>query len=506
KKPSLGHLTYRNLENAILCAAKTLPDVRDKRVGLLAGNSPLWGIYDIALTLKGAVVVPIPGFFSSSQIGHIINDANLDALVAEKTILDAIGSAQFNPLKIIEAEAHLPSGRLEHADDIAVDARPRRIAKIIYTSGTTGQPKGVVIRLSNIEAVVDSLIERCGIVQNDIHLSLLPLSTLLEAIAGLYVPLTRGASVLYPDAGSIKDIVLKPSMITDIVRSKKPTTLNLVPVLLESLVNSIKTLPSGLGSLRFVACGGAPVSAALLKEAWRTGIPVYQGYGLSEGTSVVTLSAMDSNRIGSVGKALDHARLSITKDNEIVVSGSSVMAGYAGAAALKEDVWHTGDLGYMDDDGYLYITGRKDSVFSTAEGRSISPEWVEKELLTSRAVRQAFVFGEARPYIGALVVPSNEWLKGITQRAGLAGEPRTHVKSPLVRSEMQKELNIVVKGLPNYAAVRAVALVGEPFSIEKGLVTENGRLKRKRIAEAYGQLISSAYEENTKREEIPACQ
>ncbi|MBI5682844.1 MAG: AMP-binding protein [Deltaproteobacteria bacterium] len=491
-RESILPFTYRALKESILRVVKHLPHVLEKRVGLFMTNSPLWGIYDIALMLKGAVVVPLPVFFSQEQIRHIISDANLDILIIEPCLINRLEGSfplKINPTIISSQslEVLLKDGSDVQVSELKVSGD--RLVKIIYTSGTTGSPKGVMIRLKAIESVTNSLILRTKADSNDRHLSLLPLSTLLEAIGGLYLPLTVGASIVYPLGYNPNNLVHLPENIIRLISDFNPTSLIVVPFILDAVIKGLerfKYFTRKFHNLRFVACGGAPLSNVLIEKSKEIGIPLYQGYGLSECTSVVSLNGEGINRAGSVGMPLEHARVEIAKDGEILVSGDGLMAGYTNEpvnAILLS--WATGDMGYMDNEGYLYITGRKDNIFVLSNGRNISPEWIEAELAASKAITQVMVYGDGKPYPSALIVPNPLWLKYALVRLDINTRGNKMLNHPLILEEMLKEIHAVSSNLPEYAHVKSIAVINEPWTAEKGTATQDGRLKRKEIMETY---------------------
>ena len=488
-RPALGHLTYLELKNAVLHLQTTLPEIKDKKVGLLLDNGPLWGLYDIALTLGGAIVVPIPTFFSDAQVSHIISDGELE-LVFTKS-----GSAPFEITELIEVEKVIDidasslktqaAGDTTEAADLK-ELAPERIVKIIYTSGTTGKPKGVMIRQGAIDAVTSSLAKSSGANMSDRHLSLLPLSTLLENIGGLYLPLTVGASVIYPTIEENDRTGPSAAELTRLLYKSGATTIILVPGLLGALIEIIKRAGVPVKRLRYVAIGGALCSEELLSKAAELSIPVYQGYGLSECTSVVTANSIGFNRSGSVGKVLPHAAVKISDDGEIVVSGDALMAGYIGSTESADTTsWPTGDLGRIDDDGYLYFIGRKDNQFKTAGGRKISPEWVELEALKAPAVNQVLVLGEGKAELSALVLPEPRWFAETSKRLFDNQEVEKSAEHPAMTEAMLEEILKVSGSLPEYARIKSLLILTEPFSIENGLTTPDGRLKRREILDKF---------------------
>ncbi len=502
-RPALNDYTYKGLRDAVAAVYDSLPEVEGKRAGLLVGNTPVWAIFDIALTLKGAVVVPLAGFFSVTQIEHITKDAALDIVVVDENAI-TLSPGSLADIEVIDAGVFLTAARDKYraSEEIKREVNYNhipsdKVIKVIYTSGTTGGPKGVMITRGAVEAVTSSLAERSGASSSDRHLSLLPLSTLLEAIGGVYVPLLKGASVIYPP-GSIREVAADPRRLLGIIKDLRPTTTTLVPALLQAFVAIGEAVPGLMpGSFRYIACGGAPVPLALLERAAELGLPVFQGYGLSECVSVVAVNSPEDNRPGSVGRPLPHALVRLSPEGEIIVGGEGVMAGYVGRddeAFLKEV--STGDTGYMDEDGYLYVTGRKDNVILTSLGRNVSPEWVEKEVAMLASVKQVMVIGgEAEPFLSALVVPDENWLAEAAERlsAGNSKGDNAFDRETKFRlaEEMLKEIFISTRHLPEYARVKSVAIIMTPFTAEDGLLTLNGRLRRKEIMERYREAIEA---------------
>ncbi len=193
-------------------------------------------------------------------------------------------------------------------------------------------------------------------------------------------------------------------MLATLIRGNATTTI-LTPQLLHALVAAVEAGHPAPQQLRFVAVGGAPVAPRLLQRAEALGLPVFEGYGLSECASVVALNTEGARRIGSVGKPLPHARVKFAADGEILVAGATLL-GYTGAAPLQaNEFWPTGDTGHLDEQGFLHLTGRKKNIFITSFGRNVAPEWVERELTLHPAIAQAAVFGEARPWNVAVIVP-----------------------------------------------------------------------------------------------------
>jgi len=241
-----------------------------------------------------------------------------------------------------------------------------------------------------------------------------------------------------------------------------------------------------LGARKFVACGGATLASSLIERARALGMPLYQGFGLSECTTVVSLNSAENNRPGSAGIPLPHVSVEISTDGEVVVHSNALMSGYLGQETRKITRYPTGDLGYMDNDGFLYITGRKDSAFALSSGRNISPEWVEGGLLASNAVRQALVYGAGLPFPSALIVPDADWLREKGQEMAKGKKTiKELLSAPALRELLIKELGLSMSSLPEYATVKEFIFIDTPFTKEAGEMTPSHALNRKMILDKY---------------------
>jgi long-subunit acyl-CoA synthetase (AMP-forming) len=352
--------------------------------------------------------------------------------------------------------------------------------KITYTSGTTGEPKGVCVGAKAIVDVVRSIALRTAVTADDRHLSVLPLTTLLENVGGLYVSLVSGATVvLLPQ----NQIGLRGASGIDTAQfiqqfeRQQPTTTILIPQMVQLLVTLADLGTEVRHTLRFAAVGGAPISETLLQCALELGFPIYEGYGLSESTSVVAFNAPNENRVGSVGRPLPHIELKIAEDGEVWVRGS-LFNGYLGgdATVLDESGYlPTGDLGTLDDAGFLTLKGRKKSLLTTAYGRNVAPEWVERELVVQPGILQAALFGNGKPSNLAVVVAT-------------AG------------TDVAQRVAEVNRSLPDYAQVGGWILADEAFTTGNGQWTGTARPRRAAIWAQYGARIEAHYQSKYKIE------
>lgn len=463
-------LSYQELQREIGHVASA---ITGQRVGLLMENSCAWAVIDLALQKNGAACVPMPPFFSDRQLRHLIGNAGLDAIVTDQ------------PLRIIKllqtpltSELSVAGGKfdcflLNPEEKLPI---PPRTAKITYTSGTTGQPKGVCLTGEVIERVTVSLSEAVAATAQDRALSLLPLATLLANIGGIYAPLYSGSSALLPDladCGTTGSTGVNSDLLIATLNHVQPTVTILVPHLLKVLVEAAARGAPVPGSLRYIAVGGAPTSPLLQDQARALGLPVYQGYGLSEAASVVSMNLPGHRHNYSVGRPLPHVAVRIAEDGEIMVAGN-LFSGYLGQAPRSGDEWPTGDIGFLDADGELHITGRKKTSFATAHGRKLAPEWIESELTSNPTIAQAVLFGEGRSFNTAVIVLSS------------AAAVRTI-------ADVVAALN---QTLPDYARVSRWIIAEEPFSIRNGLANGAGTLDRGAIASKYSSQIDSLHQGN----------
>ena len=465
-------LTYQELWREVGALAAYLSRGGQRVIGLLADNSPAWLVMDLAAASAGLTLVPIPAFFSAAQRAHTVQDAGITTLFTDQAACP--GSLTPRHRRSLEI-CGLTWQQFELSVE-AVPGLPATTAKLSYTSGTTGSPKGVCLSGEAMCLVAESLRTRTAISETDRHLCLLPLATLLENIAGLYVPLLAGAGIcLRPMA----EVGLQGGAGVDIQRllcvleSSRATRAILLPQMLQDMVEALEEdgASGQAAGLRFLAVGGAPVAPGLLTRATGLGLPVYEGYGLSECASVVAVNTPAADRPGTVGKPLPHVRLDFAADGEILVSGACFQ-GYLGAREEQAvDPWPTGDLGFLDDEGYLHITGRKKNIFITAFGRNVAPEWVERELVLQPGVHQAAVFGEGRPWNVAVVVRT-------------PGADRALVDAAIAAAN---------RVLPDYARIGGWVPAVEAFQVANGQLTATGRLRRSVIREIYAPRCEALY-------------
>ncbi len=477
--------TWRQLQQSVRRLVWRLQRDHIRVLALAADNVPAWVIADIACGVAGITLLPLPGFFSPGQLQHALDTVPVDALLHDAGLPDAVAAAQraqASSRQMLHGLHYLRFTRSEQACVRRTESLPAGTSKITFTSGSTGTPKGACLSAGHLEAVAGSIITATQSCQIARHLCVLPLATLLENVAGVHAPLRSGAAVvLVPQQrlgfNGASGFAL-PAFL-DVLAHCRPQSLILIPQLLEALVMSAAAGWKLPDSLRFVAVGGASVNPGLLERAWQFGIPVFEGYGLSECGSVVSLNTPEQRRNGSLGRPLPHVRVAI-HDGEIQVFGPRFL-GYVG----DQDSWQsqddaaplaTGDLGEQDADGYLHFKGRRKHLLVSSFGRNISPEWVETQLAASPCIAQSIVFGDSRPYCVALVQPRH---------------------SRISDDEITASIAAINATLPDYARVQRWARLSEPLVRGSGLATDlltsNGRPRRAQIAWRFAATLEALY-------------
>jgi long-subunit acyl-CoA synthetase (AMP-forming) len=442
-------------------------------VGIYGHNSVDWAAAFLAACAAGKTIVPVPAFFSSEQRAHIIRDAGIQRII----VTDAEAAADHT---LPVPAYHLPESRAGTLPLDRVDG-----GLIIYTSGSTGTPKGV--RLINGQALwsAEALAKAIGATAEDKYLSLLPLPTLLELICGIMIPVLVGGAVHFDRDAARNAGAGIASNIADAFERSRPTTSVLVPQLLG--LYALQLMAAGKRphkELRFVAVGGASIPPVLAQGARLLGIPVYEGYGLSECCSVVSVNRPDACREGTAGKPLPGLKVTI-EDDEIVVEGPTIMDGYLHADAPPKK-WQTGDVGSLDADGFLTVYGRRDNLIITPYGRNLSPEWIETILLGDPRLRACILAQpEEAGALSILLIPSP------------AGEAWFETASP---EQILKHLAQALHTAPDYARPKRALVVDLAEAAANNLFTPNGRIRRKAAIKYLQAHIANSAAETRQKE------
>jgi long-chain acyl-CoA synthetase len=538
-------LTFKKLKRQVSQFASFLITEGVKkgdRVVILSENRPEWIIADLAIQFLGAVNVPIHSVLTGVQIKQIVDEVEPTIIIVSNsenlTKILEIESVMKNKTPIVyldealkkekEIIKHFKANHIVEAinlhqkikdnllEELAVKVSSSDLASIIYTSGTTGKSKGVELTHANFVFNIEAVLDRIKIYPEDRLLSVLPLSHVFERTAGYYSPLFAGASVSY-----IEDI----TKVSDYAKEEKPTIILAVPRLYEKIHEKViqgasksalkkSLLNFGLnygkdknnrtkllykildkivfskikasfgGHIRMFVSGGANLAPYLGEFFDSLGMPIIEGYGLTETSPVVCVNHLSSNKYGTVGPALKGVDLRLASDGEILVKGPLLMRGYykdikASKDAFTSDGWFkTGDLGHIDDDNCLTITGRKKEILVLSTGKKIFPVQIEKALEKSDYIDQALVFGDGKKHIAAFIVPTaravEEFKENIEDKIG----------------------SIIVDQLADFSSIEKIkkfALISEPFTVENGFLTPTMKLRRPIILENYASKVDSLY-------------
>jgi len=532
------------------------------RVGLFSANRPEWHTADFAITGAGGVTVPVYFNESPDRMTYILRhcgakvvfvagDAQLQKLLAVRQDLpeldhiiaaDAPSAAPGDPLRYETLIANSSGADISAYRLRVSNVLPGQLASIIYTSGTTGEPKGVMLTHTNFCSNVTDVGHEFKLdPAKDRALSFLPLAHVYGRTLD-YIYLFQGASVAYVE--SIEQVAqalveVRPTVTAAVPRFFEKIYARLVEqgsrnigmkrkifdwalrvvrkatpwrggtgsatlsVKLQWIIADMlvyKKIRAGLGgNMRLVSSGGAPLSKELAEFLWTVGIPVYQGYGLTE-TSPIVSNNFPANRLGSSGKPIENVQVRIADDGEVLVKGPCVMQGYyknpeATREVITEDGWfRTGDIGYIDKDNYLYITDRKKDLIKTAAGKFIAPQPIENSLKTSPYILNAVIVGDKRKFIVALIVLNPATVAArladdgvkCSSNAELAAHPRTH-------AFIEAEIARLTAHLAQYETIKRFALLPDDFTMDNGSLTFTMKVKRRVVEERCRAIIENLY-------------
>lgn len=532
------------------------------RVAIFSANRPEWHTADFAITGAGGVSVPIYFNESAQRMVYILNHSEariifvsgarqLEKLLAcrsELLTVEHIVAADAGPEAAPECLRYETLVAGAGATEIASyrlrtsQVQPSQLSSLIYTSGTTGEPKGVMLTHTNFcSNVTDTHLQIRFDTTTDLALSFLPLAHVYGRMID-YSFLFHGITVAYVEA---------VEQVAQAMLELRPTTMAAVPRVFEKLYTKIVeqgskatgtkrkifdwsmkvasqsakwrcgeghaplavrlqwTLANKLvyskiragtgGRLHLVMSGGAPLSKNLTEFFWTIGIPIYQGYGLTE-TSPVLTSNYPHDRAGSSGKAIANVELRIADDGEILARGPCVMQGYyknpeATREVLSADGWfRTGDIGYLDADGYLFITDRKKDLIKTAAGKFVAPQPIENALKNSPYLLNAMVVGDARKFVIALLVPNPVTISAKAAEEGITFPNNAEIASSAwVRSLLDSEVRRLTAHLAQYESIKRFALLSEDFTFDNGSLTFTLKLKRRIVEQHYRKMIDALY-------------
>ena len=510
------------------------------KVAIMLKNCHEWVSFDQAALGLGLVTVPLFYNDSADNAAYILEESETKLLfIGDNTICKQIinGDTSLPLLRhiITLKELKIDDGRLHHLDNIWHIANdklpedtisdPNTLATIVYTSGTTGRPKGVMLSHKNILSNTKNILNCADFLNvSQSFLSFLPLSHMLERTGGYYFPIYIGATVSF--ARSIPQLAqdlqtIKPTVLVSVPRiyeriyakikeelAKKPSivqslfnlTVNvgtshfeykqgrgswhpkfLLKPLLDKIVSK-KLLDKFGGNIQFAICGGAALSQSVADLFIGIGLPLYQGYGMTECSPIAAVNRPNSNIPMSIGPALPGVQLKIAENDELQIKGDNVMLGYwkneqATADTITKEGWlHTGDKARIDERGHAYIIGRLKEIIVMANGEKVPPVDMEMAILSDPLFEQVLIVGEGKPYLSALLVLNKE--KHYTGN----------------EKELLNRIKNLLSSFPGYAKIRKISLVDTPWTVENGLLTPTLKMKRERIIKSCAEVVDSMYE------------
>jgi len=535
------------------------------RVSILSETRPEWAIADYACLCAQAADVPIYPTLTAKQTEYILKDSGSVAVFCSTTeqvtkvfaIKDHLPDLKhiiaFEPgaqrpgvlsFDELEAKGQAAAAKYPRVKEDALAISPDALATLIYTSGTTGDPKGVMLTHNNIYSNVQGGLQAMPLSATDECLAMLPLSHVYERMVD-YTLLRAGVIINYAESfdkvaqnlGEVQPtIVLSvPRLYEKVYARVLENALSGSPIKRRiffwarrvgdewaTLKLDQKPIPGGLafrhkiadrlvfaklrgrtgGRIRYFISGSAPLSPEIAKFFYSAGLPVLEGYGLTETSPVLTLNPFDRPKIGTVGIAFPEVQLKIAADGEILAKGPNVMQGYynkpeATAEAIDSEGWfHTGDIGELDRDGYLKITDRKKDLIKTAGGKFIAPQPIENQVKLNKFVANAVLLGDKRKFSILLIVPNFEALEPWAKSEGLAFSSRRElVALPAVREKMNSETLGMLTDLAHFEMPKKVVLLDQDFTIESGELTPTLKVKRRVVEKTYQAVIDQAYTE-----------
>ncbi len=560
----IGYDETRRIVKGVAASLTQQGVVRGDRAAILSENCPEWALADYGCLCAGVIDVPVYATLTARQVAYVLEDSGAKLVFVstrdqmEKALEAAATCPQEVLVVVFDMIADLPVGVMSWASFLAagadsadawsdedfraaaLQAQPHDTATVLYTSGTTGDPKGVMLTHNNVASNVLATCLVLSVSDVDNTISFLPLSHILQRMAD-YVFFRSGCRLAYPRSMEtlVADMkVVRPTIVVSVPRiyekiyngvmaahgvkkklidwavsvadraielslaGKKPGgVLALQYRLADKLVFS-KVKNAVGGRLRYFVSGGGPLAPTLNRFFNSIGMPILEGYGLTETSPVTTSNSLEAFRIGTVGKPVPGTEIKIAGDGEILVRGPQVMKGYYGKPdatneVLDADGWFaTGDIGEIDADGFLSITDRKKDIIVTAGGKNVAPQPIENLLKTNRFVEQVVMIGDRRRYCVLLIVPAFAELERWASENGISFSDRTElVASAAVLGHMEREVFGMLTDLASFQKPKKIALLEEEFSIENGFLTPTLKIKRRVVHERLDPLIDELYSE-----------
>lgn len=542
------NISTSDFKNKVICLSLALKDMgiqKGDTVGIFANSSPFWLIFDFAILQVGAISVPIFANISSENLNFEIKDSAMKYMFIDSQERLKDIEEKNSHLTFITHNFCIKEPNFYNFDEILVigkqicdatgftsfEANPDDIFSIIYTSGNTGTPKGVMLSHKNIVSQLHDINKLIDLPKGEVALSLLPLAHIFERTVMSYY-LSRGISIYFVD-----DVL----NVANLMKVVKPTIMTVVPRLLEKIFNKIKAqilekpfFSRVIASLAFsyalkenldkksilfkiydklvyskfreifgsrvdkLVSGGAPLSKDIAQFFVNIGVPVYQGYGMTEFSPVVSTNYPFANKVGSCGKVIPSAQIKITQNNELLVRGDSLMIGYLNQEELTKNTidsegWlHTGDVAFLDEDGYLFIKSRLKDIFKTSTGEYVNAVEIEQKLSKNRYIEFAVVISQNRKYTTALLFVDKEKYENAKKLNKNLTIEEYYNKDDILKN-ISNHINSLNSGLNKWEKIVNYKILTNDISIETGELTPSMKISRSKIEEKYANIINSMY-------------
>ena len=530
------------------------------RVAIMCRNCPQWVAFEQAALGLGLVVVPLYTEDRAENAAYCIENAGVKLLVVEKStqweaflpiiaqlssvlrivillVTDDATKRGYDP-RVVTLQQWLPE---QGEQMLHINTNPDALATIIYTSGTTGRPKGVMLSHDNILSNTFASTQAVDVLPDDLFLSFLPLSHTFERTSGYYVPMKCGATVAYARSIQLLQedlLTIQPTVLVSVPRIYERVYAGLRTKLAEGSVLARKLFYFAVsvgysrfeqqqgrdtwhfshlfwpileklvarklmdklgGRLRLAMSGGAALSPEISRIFIGLGLPILQGYGMTESSPVVCVNRLDDNLPSSIGRTISGVEVKLGENNALLIRGPNVMLGYwnnpeATKAVISEDGWlNSGDIAQIDEQGRVTITGRLKDIIVTSTGEKVPPADMEAAILRDPIFEQVMVVGEGRSYLGALVVLSQRGLKTLAELCHLPPDPHQLINQESVEKILLDRIAQQIHEFPGYAKIFKVALIPEPWSVANEMLTPTLKLKRSKIAQRYQAEIENLY-------------
>ncbi|PTQ80910.1 AMP-dependent synthetase/ligase [Nitrosomonas ureae] len=531
------------------------------RVAVMMRNCPEWVMFEQAAMGLGLVVIPLYVDDRVENATYVINDATVKLLLLENsqqwrqflTLPNEIEGLQrvvilrpFEPDSVDACDNVRVVSAMEwlsvHVSEVRhIETDPDSLATIIYTSGTSGRPKGVMLSHHNILSNAFSCLQVIPVLPEDVLLSFLPLSHTFERTAGYYVPMMTGATIAYARSiPQLQDdlVIIRPTIMISVPRIYERVYAGIQAKLAEGpdfargLFNfavdvgysrfecqqgrgyrrlshvlwpllkkwvADKVMGKLGGRLRMVMSGGAALSPQVSRVFIGLGLPILQGYGMTESSPVVCANRLEDNVPASVGLPIPGVQVKLGESNALLIRGPNVMLGYwnnpeATQAVISSDGWlNSGDIASIDDQGHVTITGRLKEIIVLSTGEKVPPADMEAAILRDPLFEQVMLIGESRSYLSVLVVLNPARRQEFMAHYGLGDDLTNEQQRQQAEEILLEKITRQTSEFPGYAKIRRVAVAQEPWSVENGLLTPTLKLKREKVLEKYNSEIERLY-------------